>query len=90
MTTPSITPAQYGAGGLFLSVALACLAQGVHGADLLAYLLSAALVTVAVIAGDVALRRGRAANASDVLHAKAVDAMAREASSSTTTTPPSS
>lgn len=60
MNTPDVTPAQYGAGGIFLAIALTCLAQGVSGTDLLAYLASAALVTVGLVLADAVIRQGRA------------------------------
>lgn len=60
MQTPDITRAQQGGGGLFAAVALACLAQGVSGIDLVSYLASTALVAGAVIVSDAMIRRGRA------------------------------
>lgn len=60
MDTPDVTPAQYGAGGVFLAVALACLAQTVTGTDLLAYLGSSAAVSAALILADARIRNGRA------------------------------
>lgn len=59
-TTPSVTPAQYGAGGIFLTVAIACLTQSVTGIDLLAYLVSSALVSMGLVIADALIRRGRA------------------------------
>ena len=60
MNTPDVTPTQYGAGGIFLAVALACLAQSITGTDLLAYLVSAALVSAALVLSDAIIRNGRA------------------------------
>ena len=60
MDTPDVTPTQYGAGGIFAAVALACLAQAVTGLDLIAYLASAALVTASLVIADALIRRGRA------------------------------
>lgn len=76
MKTESITPAQYGAGALFAAVVLACIASGVHGTDLLAYLASATCVTGIVAWSDVRLRGKRVDNLPQVLRAKAVQAMA--------------
>jgi hypothetical protein len=58
--TPNVTPVQYGAGGTFVAVALACLNATVTGTDLLAYLASAALVTCALVLSDAQIRRARA------------------------------
>jgi hypothetical protein len=60
MDTPDVTPTQYGAGGVFLAVALACLAQSVTGTDLIAYLGSASIVTAALVIADARIRNGRA------------------------------
>ena len=59
METPDVTLVQKSAGAVFLAVAAGCLAQGVTGTDLLAYLGSAALVTAALIVGDAVIRNGR-------------------------------
>lgn len=58
--TPDVTPAQYGAGGLFALVAGGCITAGVTGTDLLAYLGSTTVVTTALIIADAYIRRGRA------------------------------
>lgn len=63
MTTPDVTPVQKGAGAIFAAVAAGCLAGGVTGTDLLAYLGSAAIVTGALILGDSHLRNGRSRGA---------------------------
>lgn len=60
MNTPDITQAQAGGGGLFAAVALACVTTGVTGGDLIAYLASTAIVSGALIIGDMGIRRGRA------------------------------
>jgi hypothetical protein len=60
METPNVTPVQYGAGGVFLAVALGCLNGGITGSDLVAYLASAALVTAALVLADAIIRNGRA------------------------------
>lgn len=60
MRTPDITPIQKGAGALYGTVALACLAAGITGTDLLAYLVSAALVSAGAMWADRGIRNGRA------------------------------
>lgn len=60
MNTPDITRAQQGGGGLFAAVALACVASGITGGDLVAYLASTAIVSAALIVSDALIRRGRA------------------------------
>jgi hypothetical protein len=60
MSTPDVTPAQYGAGGIFLAVAFACVSRSVTGVDLLAYLFSGAFVTAALVISDAVIRNGRA------------------------------
>ena len=61
MDTPNVTPVQYGAGGIFLAVALGCLNAGITGADLIAYLASAAIVSASLVYSDARIRNGRAA-----------------------------
>lgn len=60
MQTPDVTTVQKGAGALFGSIALGCMATGVTGADLIAYLLSAALVSVGAMIADRGIRGDRA------------------------------
>lgn len=60
MQTPDVTTVQKGAGALYGSVALGCMAAGVTGADLLAYLASAAVVSAAAMYADRGIRESRA------------------------------
>lgn len=60
MSTPDVTTIQKGAGALYASVALGCMATGVTGIDLLAYLLSAAIVSGGAMWADRGIRNGRA------------------------------
>lgn len=60
MQTPDATLIQKGAGALYGSVALGCMATGVHGVDLIAYLISAALVSAGAMWADRGIRNGRA------------------------------
>lgn len=60
MRTPDVTTVQKGAGALYGSVALGCMAAGVTGSDLLAYLGTAAIVSAAAMWADRGIRNGRA------------------------------
>lgn len=60
MSTPDFTAIQKGAGALYGTVALACMAQGIVGADLVAYLVSAAIVSAGAMWADRGIRNGRA------------------------------
>lgn len=60
MHMPDVTRVQQGAGALYATVALACMAQSVRGLDLIAYLVSAAAVSAAAMYCDKGIRKGRA------------------------------
>lgn len=71
MQTPDITAIQKGGGALFGAVALACLATGVTGTDLLAYLVSTAAVAIGAMISDRGIRNGRASVAEAAQYAQA-------------------
>lgn len=73
MSTPDITPIQRGAGALYATVALACMAQGITGADLLGYLVSAAIVSAGAMWADRGIRNGRASIEEAAQYAPASD-----------------
>ncbi len=60
MHMPDVTRVQQGAGALYATVALACMAQGIEGLDLLGYLVSAAIVSAGAMYSDRGIRVGRA------------------------------
>jgi len=60
MHTPDVTRVQQGAGALYATVALGCMAQGIEGMDLLGYLISAAIVSAGAMYADRGIRVGRA------------------------------
>lgn len=60
METPDVTLVQKGAGALYGSIAIGCMAAGVTGLDLVAYLSTAAIVSAAAMIADRGIRGGRA------------------------------